>query len=40
MMRNLDIANTRAKLATYARVGLLAPDTGGVRHRDPRDPTR
>jgi argininosuccinate synthase len=28
-MRNLDIADTREKLATYAKVGLL-PDAGGL----------
>jgi len=27
-MRNLDIADTREKLATYAKTGLLAPATG------------
>jgi argininosuccinate synthase len=27
-MRNLDIVDTRAKLATYANAGLLAPSTG------------
>ena len=26
-MRNLDIADTREKLVTYAKVGLLAPGT-------------
>ena len=27
-MRNLDITDTRAKLATYVQTGLLAPGTG------------
>jgi argininosuccinate synthase len=27
-MRNLDIADTREKLLTYARTGLLAPGAG------------
>ena len=27
-MRNLDIADTRAKLVTYSKVGLLAPSLG------------
>ena len=27
-MRNLDLADTRAKLLTYARAGLLSPDSG------------
>jgi len=27
-MRNLDIADTREKLLTYARAGLLAPGAG------------
>jgi argininosuccinate synthase len=29
-MRNLDIVDTRDKLATYAKVGLLAPSTGSA----------
>ena len=29
-MRNLDIADTREKLATYAKVGLLSPGTGSA----------
>ena len=37
-MRNLDIADTRGKLATYARVGLLVPGTGGVPRLDLPDP--
>jgi len=37
-MRNLDIADTRGKLATYARVGLLAPGTSGVPRLDLPDP--
>jgi argininosuccinate synthase len=37
-MRNLDIADTRGKLATYTRVGLLAPGTSGVPRLDPPDP--
>ncbi len=37
-MRNLDIADTRDKLATYARVGLLSPGTSGVPRPDPPDP--
>jgi argininosuccinate synthase len=28
-MRNLDIADTREKLATYAKVGLLSSSAGG-----------
>jgi argininosuccinate synthase len=27
-MRNLDIEDTRAKLATYAKAGLLLPGSG------------
>jgi argininosuccinate synthase len=37
-MRNLDIADTRGKLTTYARVGLLAPGTSGVPRLDLPDP--
>lgn len=37
-LRNLGIADTRGKLATYARVGLLAPGTSGVPRLDPPDP--
>jgi argininosuccinate synthase len=29
-MRNLDIADTRGKLATYVKVGLLAPSAGAA----------
>jgi argininosuccinate synthase len=29
-MRNLDIVDTRAKLATYAQVGLLAPGSASA----------
>jgi hypothetical protein len=37
-MRNLDIAETRGKLATYTGVGLLAPGTSGVPRLDLPDP--
>ena len=33
-MRNLDIVDTRDKLATYARVGLLADGSGLPRLTD------
>ena len=36
-MRNLDIADTRDKLATYARVGLLAPGSNGLPRLDGPD---
>jgi argininosuccinate synthase len=29
-MRNLDIADTREKLITYAKVGLLTPGSGSA----------
>ena len=38
-MRNLDIADTRDKLATYTRAGLLAPGSGGALLRLEGDDT-
>ena len=32
-MRNLDIVDTREKLMTYAKVGLLSPGEGSVMPR-------
>jgi hypothetical protein len=36
-MRNLDISDTREKLLTYMKVGLLSPSGAGVPRLDPPD---
>ncbi len=39
-MRNLDIADTRDKIAIYTKTGLLAPGTGGVAPLPPGKPDK